>query len=143
VTDRARDVARPRQRPDRCSGTCRSARPWARLVMQPARLGLDGRAWTEAHRVYADAAEVVLKKEWQDAHELEVVEAFGRETQRPERVPHRPKGNAASSRPSPERLTPAVPQWCGRGCAEALEIVPELVRAARAPDGAVGTVDLS
>jgi hypothetical protein len=39
-------------------------------------------AWTEAHRVYADAVEVVLKKERQDSHDLDVVEALGREVQR-------------------------------------------------------------
>ena len=40
------------------------------------------KAWTKAHRVYTDAAEVVLKKERQDAHDLDVVEALGREVQR-------------------------------------------------------------
>lgn len=40
------------------------------------------KAWTEAHRVYADAAEVILKKERQDSHDLDVVEALGWEAQR-------------------------------------------------------------
>jgi transglutaminase/protease-like cytokinesis protein 3 len=40
------------------------------------------KAWAEAHSVYSEAAEVVLKKERQDSHDLDVVEALGREAQR-------------------------------------------------------------
>jgi hypothetical protein len=40
------------------------------------------KAWAEAQRVYAAAAEVVLNKERQDSHDLDVVEALGREAQR-------------------------------------------------------------
>jgi hypothetical protein len=39
-------------------------------------------AWAVAHRVYADAVEVVLKKERPDSHQLDVVEALGWEAQR-------------------------------------------------------------
>ena len=40
------------------------------------------KAWAEAHRAYVDAVDTVLKQERQGGHELDVVEALGREAQR-------------------------------------------------------------
>lgn len=40
------------------------------------------KAWAEAHRAYVDAVDTVLKKDRHGGHELDVVEALGREAQR-------------------------------------------------------------
>jgi len=40
------------------------------------------KAWAEAHSAYVDAVDTVLKKDRHGGHELDVVEALGREAQR-------------------------------------------------------------